>query len=130
MELFCLVLSDTRHLHNSILQLVRVIMARSKSKTAKKQSKSSQEPIPWTTSETRGLLIFSFAFVLLLSLTSFAIAPDSNNLLGLMGHTIGWAFHALFGLSSYCLVLYIGWIGWRLLFSKSLHFLWLKHLYV
>jgi S-DNA-T family DNA segregation ATPase FtsK/SpoIIIE len=104
-------------------------MAR-KPKNSKKNAKTQKEPIPWTTSETRGFLIFSFAFVLLLSLMSFAVAPDSKNLLGLMGHTLGWALHALVGLSSYGLVLYIGWIGWRLLFCKSLHFLWLKHLYV
>lgn len=101
-----------------------------KSKKPKKNTKAEKESIPWTTSETRGFLIFSFAIVLLLSLMSFAIAPDSKNLLGLMGHTLGWALHALMGLSSYGLVLYLGWIGWRLLFCKSLHFLWLKHLYV
>ena len=61
---------------------------------------------------------------------SFAVAPHSKNLLGLMGHTLGWAFHAVFGLSSYLLVIYCGWMGWRLLFAKSLHFLWLKHIYV
>jgi DNA segregation ATPase FtsK/SpoIIIE, S-DNA-T family len=101
-----------------------------KSKNSKKNSKGQKESIPWTTSETRGFLILSFAFVLLLSLMSFALAPDSKNLLGLMGHTLGWAFQAFFGLSSYGLVLYIGWMGWRLLFCKPLHFLWLKHLYV
>ncbi|MFI0435396.1 MAG: DNA translocase FtsK [Parachlamydiaceae bacterium] len=104
-------------------------MAR-KSKTARKDSTKQKDPIPWTTSETRGFLTFACSIVLLLSLMSFAIAPESRNLLGLMGHTIGWAFHALFGLSSYLLVLYIGWIGWRLLFCKSVHFLWLKNLYV
>ncbi len=104
-------------------------MAR-KSNPPKKKPKASKEPIPWTTSETRGFLIFAFAIVLLLSLISFALAPESKNLLGLMGHTVGWALHALVGLSSYALVLYIGWIGWRLLFCKSLHFLWLKNLYV
>lgn len=103
-------------------------MAR-KSKNSKKTTKA-QEAIPWTTSETRGFLIFSFAIVLLLSLISFAMAPQSTNLLGLMGHTLGWAFHSLLGLSSYALAFYIGWMGWRLLFCKSLHFLWLKHLYV
>lgn len=100
-----------------------------KSTNSKKNTKASKEPIPWTTSETRGFLTFAFAIVLLLSLISFALAPDSKNLLGLMGHTLGWALHAFIGLSSYVLVFYIGWIGWRLLFSKSLHFLWLKHLY-
>ena len=101
-----------------------------KSKKSAQQSKKQKEPIPWTTSETRGFLTLTFAIVLLLSLISFAIAPDSKNLLGLMGHTFGWALHALIGLSSYLLVFYIGWIGWRLLFCKSLHYLWLKHLYV
>lgn len=104
-------------------------MAR-KSKNSKKDAKKQKESIPWTTSETRGFLILAFAIILLLSLMSFALAPDSKNLLGLMGHTLGWALHALVGLSSYILVFYIGWIGWRLLFCKSLHFLWLKHLYV
>ncbi|WP_068466835.1 FtsK/SpoIIIE family DNA translocase [Candidatus Protochlamydia phocaeensis] len=104
-------------------------MAR-KTKVAKKDTKETRQPIPWTTTETRGFLILSFAVILLLSLMSFAIAPDSKNLLGLMGHTLGWAFHAFFGLSSYLIVLYIGWIGWRLLFSKPLHFLWLKNIYV
>lgn len=101
-----------------------------KSKTAKKNSKTAKESIPWTTSETRGFLIFSLSILLLLSLISYAIAPDSKNLLGLMGHTLGWATHSLIGLSGYALVIYIGWIGWRLLFRKSLHFLWLKNVYV
>lgn len=101
-----------------------------KPKNSKKNQKKEQKSIPWTTSETRGFLIFAFAIVLLLSLMSYAVAPYSQNLLGLMGHTFGWLFHALIGLSSYILVIYIGWIGWRLLFCKSLHFLWLKHLYV
>ena len=104
-------------------------MAR-KPKNSKKETTKPKESIPWTTSETRGFLTFAFAIFLLLSLMSFAIAPDSKNLLGLMGHTFGWAIHALVGLSSYILILYIGWIGWRMLFCKSLHFLWLKHLYI
>jgi S-DNA-T family DNA segregation ATPase FtsK/SpoIIIE len=104
-------------------------MARKK----KPSKKTKEKPVikhPWTTNETRGFLILSCALVFLLSLVSFAIAPEARNLLGLMGHTIGWALHALIGLSSYALILYIGWIGWRLLFSKQHHHLWLKHLYV
>ena len=42
---------------------------------------------------------------------SFAIAPDSRNLLGVMGHTLGWAFHAIFGLASYGWVAFMAWIG-------------------
>lgn len=103
----------------------------SKSKSSKKNAaKNKKEAIPLTTSETRGFLVLSFAIILLLSLMSYAVAPTSQNLLGLMGHTLGWSFHALFGLSSYCIVLFFGWIGWRLLFCKSARFLWLKSIYV
>lgn len=125
-----MVLSYTWPCDNSLLFIKISSMAR-KSKNSKKEDKKNQrDSVPWTTSETRGFLTLSLAVIFLLSLMSFAIAPDSRNLLGLIGHTFGWAFHALFGLSSYFLVMYIGWIGWRMLFRKPLHFLWLKHLYI
>lgn len=104
-------------------------MAR-KTKNPPKNHKAPKGAISLTTAETRGFLMISFAVILLLSLMSFAIDPDAKNLLGMMGHTLGWSLHALMGLSSYALVIYIGWIGWRTLFCKSLHHLWLKHLYV
>lgn len=104
-------------------------MAR-KAKQQTKKSKTLKEPVRLTTPETRGFLLLSFALVLLLSLMSYAVDPDSKNLLGMMGHTFGWSLHAMIGLSSYFLVLYIGWMGWRLLFSKPVHFLWLKNFYV
>lgn len=104
-------------------------MAKKQKKT--KQSKDTNvKAIPWTTAETRGFLILSGAMILLLSLISFAVAPDSRNLIGLMGHSLGWTFHALFGLGSYLLAIYMSWIGWRLLFSKSVHYPLLKSLYV
>ena len=36
-----------------------------------------------------------------------------------MGSHLGWFFHALFGVGSYILSLYIGWVGWRLLFLQA-----------
>lgn len=104
-------------------------MTRKNNKTKKKENLKTVA-VPWTTSETRGFLTLSFSTILCLSLISFSVAPDSKNLLGLMGYTLGWAFYALIGLSSYILVLYIGWIGWRLLFCKTINYLWLKHLYI
>lgn len=106
-------------------------MAR-KSKKSKKSSNivEEQSVVPWTTSETRGFLTLALTLILFLSLMSFAIAPDSRNLLGLMGHTLGWAFHAFFGLASYGWVIFMAWIGWRLLFSKPINHLWLKSVYV
>lgn len=99
-----------------------------KQKESKKKSKGDEiHPQSYT---TYGFLIFAAAIALWLSLMSFAISPDSKNLLGLMGYTFGWAFHALFGLSSYLIALYIGWIGWRYLFNKPIHYPMLKTLYV
>ena len=103
-----------------------------KSKKSKSTAKVEEltTPVPWTTSETRGFLTLAFVLVIFLSLMSFAIAPDSRNLLGVMGHTLGWAFHAIFGLASYGWVAFMAWIGWRQLFSKPLKHLWLKSIYV
>lgn len=98
-------------------------------KTKKTKKSVKKEAVLWMTTETRGFLILTSALILLLSLISFAVAPESRNLLGLMGHTLGWAFSAIFGLSSYLLVLYFGWMGWRFLFSKPIHHLWLKNIY-
>jgi len=86
--------------------------------------------VSWTTAETRGFLTLALSLVFFLSLLSFAVDPDSKNLLGYMGYTFGWAAHALFGLTSYFWVLFLAWIGWRLLFSKPINLLWLKTLYV
>lgn len=111
-------------------------MARQQKKNQKNQKKSKtskdveQTSIPWTTTETRGFLFLALAVILFLSLVSFAIAPDSKNLLGRMGHTIGWACTALFGLASYGWAAFIAWIGWRRLFDKPVNHLWLKSIYV
>lgn len=95
---------------------------------AKKQKKRP-DPKPPLLNETFGVLIFSCSIALLLSLISFASKPDPKNLLGLMGYWIGWTFHGLLGLGSYLLALFLGWIGWRLLFSKPMHHLGLKSCY-
>lgn len=105
-------------------------MARQTKKSKKIQKIDERPAVPWTTTETQGFLILALAMVLFLSLLSFAIDPNSKNLLGLMGHSMGWAFHVLFGLASYAWVCFLGWMGWRLLFSKPVNLLWLKTVYV
>jgi len=104
-----------------------------KTKRQKKETGAVQAEavkVAWTTTETRGFLTLALSLVLFLSLLSFAINPDSRNLLGFMGYTFGWAFHALFGLTSYLWVIFLAWIGWRLLFSKTINLLWLKSMHV
>lgn len=106
-------------------------MTQEQKKKKKTKKVEEQQPKPaWTTQETRGFLILALAILLFLSLLSFAVDPESKNLLGFMGYTFGWAFHAFFGLASYVWVIFLGWMGWRLLFSKSLNLIWLKATYV
>lgn len=79
----------------------------------------------------RGLLILALALTIALSLTSFAInGTNARHWLGLVGYAIGWTFNALFGLASYFICLYLAWIGWRLLFKKTINYLGLKSLYM
>jgi len=88
----------------------------------KKQLKLiSIKELPRQTTEVRGLLLLSFSIILILSLLSFAYGQESKNWLGLMGHSIGWIFHALFGLSSYCIWGFVTWASWRLIFNKPIN---------
>jgi DNA segregation ATPase FtsK/SpoIIIE, S-DNA-T family len=105
---------------------------KNKSKTAKKPKKKIEKNIPPPRShpEAQGFVMFTIAVALLISLLSFAYSPGSTNTLGLVGHTIGKVFYATLGFSSYILCVFIGWIGWRLLFSKSVNYLIPKLLYV
>lgn len=98
-------------------------------KTAK--AKSSKTKIDTRdTSEIRGLLLLASSLTITLSLLSFALnGPDTRNWLGLIGYGIGWTFNALFGLCSYFISISIAWVGWRLLFKKSLNDIALKSLY-
>lgn len=80
--------------------------------------------------EIRGLFLLSFAIIVLLSLISFPLSKGSHNWFGLVGSGIAYAFHALFGLSSYFVCLFLGWVGWRLFFKKPLNRLTAKTAYL
>lgn len=92
-------------------------MAKKKASTKSKKTKPKKAENP----AVRGLLILLSALILLLSLISFSFGQESQNWVGLVGYRIGWTFHALFGLASFFVPLFIGWIGLRLLFSKPLN---------
>lgn len=77
-----------------------------------------------------GLLLFTAAVVMLLSLLSFAYSHSASNWMGLTGFTIGRIFHAVFGLGSYFFCFFLGWMGWRLMFSKSIQHIGIKTLYL
>lgn len=94
-------------------------------KKPKKKEKITQPPKQDTT-EIRGLLLIAAAFIILLSLLSFAFDSASHNWLGLVGHSLGWFFHAFLGLGSYLVCLAIALIGWKLIFTKKINHFWSK----
>lgn len=94
-----------------------------------KTKKKTQHQPTKTSPEIRGLVLLSCSFFLFLSLLSFAIGQESKNLLGLAGHSIGFIFHALFGLSSYFLCIFLAWAGWQTLLNKTIPHFALKCFY-
>lgn len=89
-------------------------------KKLKKKAAPDSKPRP-ERPEVKGVIFLASAILLLLSLLSFAYAPSSNNWIGVMGSSIGWIFLAFFGLGSYILCFYLGWLGWRYFFRKSVN---------
>lgn len=77
-----------------------------------------------------GVLTLAGALLIFLSLASFAYNEHSNHWVGLVGYSIGMAFHAVFGLSSYIVCFILAWFGWRLLVSKPIVHLGLKILFM
>lgn len=99
-----------------------------KKKNRSKKTKHAPIPISWELSpEIAGWILFSLSLLMLASLLNFAYGKSSTHWLGLAGYTIGWIQTILFGLSSYLILFYTGWIGWRLLFKKTLPRLIQKH---
>lgn len=100
-----------------------------KTKSNPKHAKAHPKPKQDTT-HILGLCLLFAALALLLSLLSFSYGPEGKNWIGLIGFGIGKAFHAVFGIGSYFISLYLIWIGWRLCFSKPIHHPWIKFLYL
>lgn len=74
------------------------------------------------TKEAKGLLVFASALIILLSLISFAFhGSETHNWLGATGFAIGWGLTISLGLPSYLIALYLLWIGWRLIFKKTIN---------
>ncbi|MBS0650767.1 MAG: DNA translocase FtsK [Verrucomicrobia bacterium] len=90
---------------------------------AQEKLKSSTHP------EAKGLVLIAIALMMLLSLLSFHIEDHSRNWLGLVGWGLGWALHWAFGLSSYLIILFLGWLGWQNLLSRQVPSLSVKILY-
>jgi S-DNA-T family DNA segregation ATPase FtsK/SpoIIIE len=70
--------------------------------------------------EGKGLILLGFALLLLLSLLSFHAQEHSRNWIGLVGWGLAWVFNFLFGLCSYMLVAFLGWLGWQFLLNREI----------
>lgn len=90
---------------------------------AKKNGKKGSTPSKkHDTTEAKGVFFLALALITLLSLISFSLHyTPGKNWLGATGHTIGWSLTALFGVGSGLISLFLGWIGWRLVFRKSVN---------
>jgi len=77
-----------------------------------------------------GTALLGLSLVILLSLLSFAYGKESHNWLGLTGHSIGWLFHALFGLGSYIICAFVFVVAIHLIFFKPLSHLPIKLSYM
>lgn len=89
----------------------------------KKEEKKTYHP------EAKGLSILSATIFLLLSLVSFWDGDPSKNMLGQAGYLIGFGLNYLFGLTSYLVLGYSFWIGWRLLINQPPKQLVVKTIY-
>ncbi len=99
-------------------------------KTSKKNVAAEKKAPKKNLSEIHGLSLFIIGVAALISLISFSLhSLHTQNLLGIVGYAISWTLTAIFGVSSYLVICYLGWIGWRLMFKKSLNSLFTKTLY-
>ena len=98
--------------------------------TIKKKKKKKLKKKPEHHPEAKGLLFIGAAFILFLSFFSFIDAHHELNWLGLVGHVIAYGFHYIFGLASYAIALFLGWMGWRLLRIRSYNGVFVKTFYL
>ncbi len=61
--------------------------------------------------EAKGLFLLALSIVMQLSLFSFHNDAPKDNWLGLVGHAIAFGFTYLFGLGSFLLMFYVGYLG-------------------
>jgi S-DNA-T family DNA segregation ATPase FtsK/SpoIIIE len=79
--------------------------------------------------EVKGLLLLGFSLFILLSLLSFHSLDAGKNWLGLIGWGVAWGFNYFFGLTSYLIILFLGWLGWQFLLRREIPTLTSKTIY-
>lgn len=79
--------------------------------------------------EIKGLLTLIASLILLLCLLSFVQGAPKENWIGILGYGIGLTLMYLFGICSYAIALYVGWMGWKLLSNATSQPFRMKSLY-
>ncbi len=79
--------------------------------------------------EIKGLLILALTLFLFLSLFTFVHQSPEENVLGLIGYSVGLGLLYSFGLCSYLIAGFVGFIGWNFLLKKNIDSLGIKSLY-
>ncbi len=80
-------------------------------------------------SELKGLIYLGLACLFLLSSLSFHSDHAESNWLGLVGWSVGFGLSFLFGLCSYFIPIFLGWLGWQKLLSRPIQGLVSKSIY-
>ncbi len=93
-------------------------------KTAPPTKKQSRLP-----QEGKGLILLGSSLILLLSLLSFHAEDPSRNWIGFAGWGLAFGSTFLFGLCSYLIIAFMGWIGWQFLLNKEIPALTTKCIY-
>lgn len=88
-----------------------------------KEKKQTSHP------EVKGLVFLGSALFLTLSLLSFDGHLASENWMGLIGYWISFSLTYVLGLSSFCLIAFLFWAGWKLLSEESIPSLKSKVIY-
>ncbi|MES2198679.1 MAG: DNA translocase FtsK 4TM domain-containing protein [Chlamydiota bacterium] len=69
--------------------------------------------------EAKGLGLITLSFFCLLALISFDKEFSTHNWLGLVGHYVAFALTYTFGLTSFCVLAFTLWMGWKLLSEEK-----------
>lgn len=80
-------------------------------------------------SEGKGLILLGSSLIIALSLLSFHIDEHNKNWLGLIGWGLGFFFNYLFGICSYLIIAFLGWLGWQFLLGREVSSLTAKSIY-
>jgi hypothetical protein len=79
--------------------------------------------------EVTGLSLLAASLVVLLSLCTFRLGEPEHNCLGLVGHGLAWINLYLFGLLSYWIAAFLGYLGAKLLIRGEIPYLATKIFY-